>query len=397
VQLSVAAASPDSLTAASKLAFRRGSAVSVLPDARQTADWVFSLFPLSEGSAPRIQGVFEHRWSPAVAAFRASLPDAHGERHLQCTCTLPAAALKTGDIERLFVEDIDLLRGLAGEFKTLIAVAVPNASGDYRSLTVTFGGELSGTVTWTVQPGSAFSWQLKQGNAEGPSLLRSEVGEYSMTSSDLENSPTDSPFAPWGDVLRAFDDLAALRRSLKKRRSVELQTEIISEQAQFKSVMSASGCGLLMATLFGAVALLAAGAAFDPRQSQQRTSEKAGLVLRDGDFQSGATELSDDASARWPGMVRRLGQTAAPILVEQTGETSIDERRRDQLVARVTAAGVPSPASRVEIYEFRGGLFLNLLTACWVILFLPLGVFLAIQVLLLAAPRPSRADEPAKT
>jgi hypothetical protein len=202
-----------------------------------------------------------------------------------------------------------------------------------------------------------------------------------------ESRPTDrTPLAPWQDVLRAFDDLAALRRSLKKRRQVELQTEIISEKAQFKSVMSASGCGLLLATLFGAVALLAAGAAFDPRESQQRTSERAGLVLREDDFRPRATNLAEEATAEWPAMVRRLGQTAAPILIEQTGENAIDQQRRDRLVSMLSDAGIPSPASRVEVYKFRGGLFLNLLAVCWVILFLPLGIFLAVQALLLATP-----------
>jgi hypothetical protein len=392
VQFVVAASTAEALAVASKLAFRRGSEVAVLPDARQTADWVFSLYPLSEGATPRIRGLLEHRSSPAVAAFRGSLPDPVGERHLQCTCTLPVPSLSSGDVERLFVEDVDLLRGLAGEFKTLIAVSVPDASGDHRSLTVTFGGESSGTVTWTVQPAATFSWQLKQGTGGGPILHRSADGEYSVESaSGAGSTPAEMPFAPWQDVLRAFDDLAALRRSLKKRRVVELQTEIISEQAQFKSVMSASGCGLLMATLFGAVALLAAGAAFDPRQSQQRTSERAGLVLREDAFKSGSAELTEDAAGAWPGMVRRLGQTAAPILIEQTSEKSIDQGRSDRLVSKLTEAGVPSPASRVEVYAFRGDLFVKLLTVFWVILFLPLGVFLAVQGLLLATPS-TKAD-----
>lgn len=391
VQLVVAASSPEALAIASKLAFRRGSTVAVFPDAHQTADWVFSLYPLSEGTHPRIHGVWEHRSSPAVAAFGNGLPGTSGERHLQCACTLPTASLKQSELERLFVEDIDLLRGLAGEFKTLIAVAVPDASGDSRSLTVTLGGESSGTVTWTVQPGAALSWQLKQGHGDVATLRRSADGQYSLDGAPgADAQDAKSPFTPWQDVLRAFDDLAALRRSLKKRRLVELQTEIISEQAQFKSVMSASGCGLLMATLFGAVALLAAGAAFDPRQSQQRTSERAGLVLREEHFRLGSAELTEEASDEWPGMVRRLGQTAAPILVEESRESSIDRQRRDRLVSKLVEVGVPSAGSRVELYEFRGDLFVKLLAACWVILFLPLGIFLAVQALLLATPSTKR-------
>jgi len=397
VDLVVAASSADCLAVASKLGFRRGSTVTVLPDARQTADWVFSLYPLSEGGTPRVHGLLDHRTARAVAQFRGTLPGEPRDRHLQCACTLPAVALTPGEIERLFVEDIDLMRGLAGEFKNLIAVAVPDGGGGYRSLTVTLGGENSGTVTWTVQPGSAFSWQLRQGSGTGPILGRGEKGDYSMTPAAGDAAPaSNEPLAVWQDVLRAFDDLAALRRSLKKRRSVELQTEIISEQAQFKSVMSASGCGLLMATLFGAVALLAAGAAFDPRPALQRTSEKAGLVLRDGDFRPGTPEMTEDATAEWPAKVRRLAQTAAPILIEQTGEEAVDRQRRDRLVSLLGQAGVPGAESRVEVTVFRGGLFLGLLTACWIVLFLPLGIFLAVQSLLLVAPRVGPGERAAR-
>jgi hypothetical protein len=86
-------------------------------------------------------------------------------------------------------------------------------------------------------------------------------------------------------------------------------------------------------------------------------------------------------------MARRLSHTAAPILLEQSGDAALDERRHEALATQLASAGVASPASRIETYEFRGGLFLTVLAACWVMLFLPLGVFLAVQGLLLAAPR----------
>ncbi|HVJ67477.1 MAG TPA: hypothetical protein VM510_05800, partial [Caulifigura sp.] len=66
----VAATSPTLLKVASNLGFRRGSTLAVLPAAAQTADWIFSLYPLSEEAQPRVRGVFEHRGSPAVLAFR---------------------------------------------------------------------------------------------------------------------------------------------------------------------------------------------------------------------------------------------------------------------------------------------------------------------------------------
>jgi hypothetical protein len=293
------------------------------------------------------------------------------------------------EIEALFIEDVDLLRTLAGEFRNLIAVAIPEGTDGIRSVTVTFGGEGAGSVSWTVQPGSAYQWQLKT-TSGGSVLRRREDGEFHTDGSAAASQiGRELPEAAWERVLRAFDDLAALRRSLKKRRVVELETETVSERAQFKSLMSASGCGLLVMTLIGAVCLLGTGAALDPREALQRTSERAGLVLRADDFQSTAPDLSAEASGTWPGMVRRLSHSPAPILVERTADESLDNRRRDALVAKITSAGIPSPASRIELYRFRGDLFLRMLTAAWIVLFLPLGLFLAFQGLLLAAPKPT--------
>jgi len=391
VDLVVAASTSEMLKAASVLAFRRGSQTAVLPAAAQTADWVFSLYPLSEGPAPRVRGVFEHRGSPAVRAFEQQLPTSVAARHLSGATTVPVDTLTIADLESQFVEDVDLFRLLAGEFKELFAVEIPaETPGRSRNISVTLRGEGAGSISLALTPGTAAKLAL-QGRPDGSVFLqRRDDGNFHLTEGAVPDAgEMESPYVPWENVLRAFDDLAALRRSLKRRRMVELQRETISERAQFKSLMSASGCGLLVATLFGAVALLAAGAAFDPRASLQRTSERAGLVLRAGDFQPATPELSDDAAAEWPGMTRRLSHSAAPILVEKSGETNLDEQRIERLTASLAAAGVASPASRVELYEFRGGFFVSLLTACWVLLFLPLGVFLAIQAFLLVAPTQS--------
>lgn len=390
LDLVVAATTPAALALASRVAGRRGSRLLVFPDAVQTADWVFSLFPLSEGVSPRVEGVWEHRGSAAVKAFHDGLGPVvdRTSRHLVCTCMLPLATLLDVDVERRFLEDVDLLRLVGGDFKHLIAVAIPSTDTGHRSVTVTFGGDSSSTVSWTLQCGSEFRWRLESERAADGVLSRSADGAYALQgAAGIVEGVTAECLTPWNDVLRAFDDIAALRRSLRRRRLVELQTETITERAQFKSLMSASGCGLLVATFFGAVALLAAGAALDPRESLQRTSERSDLVLRGDDFAAGSTALTVEADAELPGMIRRLGHSAAPILIERTDSTSIDEQRRDRIIADLVSAGVASPASRVEIYAFRGGLFLTLLTIAWILLFLPLGVFLAIQALILAAPK----------
>ena len=384
----VAGTTPELLKVASRLAFRYGAQTVVLPAAAQTADWIFSLYPLSEGTPPRVRGVLEHRQSGAIEAFEERLPPAVAGRHLIATCTLPVRTLTTADIENQLLQNVDLFRRLGGEFKNLIAVGIPDDADGYRSLTVTFGGEGAGHLAWSLQPGGAFDWQLKGADRADMVLRQTADGRYVMDG--VGSNVTGPATVAWENILRAFDDLAALRRSLKRRRMVELQTETISERAQFKSLMSASGCGLLVMTLVGAVALLGLGAALDPRESLQRTSERAGLILRADHFVADQSTLTADAAAEWPGMIRRLSHSAAPILVERV-DGQLDAQRREGLVDDLKKAGVPGPASRIEMYRFRGDLFLGLLTAAWVALFLPLGIFLAVQALLLVAPKTDRA------
>ena len=173
-----------------------------------------------------------------------------------------------------------------------------------------------------------------------------------------------------------------------------MHAETLTEAAQFKTLMSATGCGLLLFTLFGVVALLVGGAALDPRDGLQRASEAAGLVLTSDDFVESRSEFKDEARLRMEKAAPRLHYTTAPILIEQTEPSSspLNTAREDRVRSLLAERGVANAGSRVEVRALSGKWFARAMTLAWIVMFLPLGVFLVAQGLVVLA-RGQRTEE----
>ena len=68
----------------------------------------------------------------------------------------------------------------------------------------------------------------------------------------------------WGDLTHAFELVDASRRSVRRRRTIDVYFETASERSVFKTQMTAVGCGLLTLTFFAVLVLLVVGTLFDP-------------------------------------------------------------------------------------------------------------------------------------
>ena len=191
----------------------------------------------------------------------------------------------------------------------------------------------------------------------------------------------------------AFDLLDAARRSLVRRRTVELQFESTSERSQFKTHMTTVGCGLLMYTMFGLMGLLFVGRMFDPRDTQQKQSEVAGFVLTDDHFQGSlavgeGAELSSFGQEALTGIIENYQRRSATILIagEPVPADSLGHQRRTVVVRELTGAKLQDVEVRTLVRPLRGIWFKRGMVAAWVVLFLPLGIFLAIQALIGVTP-----------
>ncbi len=95
-EMVVAAISESARNWVSRVSSRGTCQLFVLPDAAQTADWAYSLYPLSESKPPRIQAIPEYAVSPAANAFRLSLNGAGREASLSCVRTVAGARPESG-------------------------------------------------------------------------------------------------------------------------------------------------------------------------------------------------------------------------------------------------------------------------------------------------------------
>lgn len=394
----VCAASDASLLNLVSAALGAGSNLTLIPDARQTADWAYSIFPVAEESADRAKPWFEHRSDHEVQSLRRLIAARSlGEcRHAAWETVVPARELSKVDVERQLFNDADLLRFFFGEFDQLTAIPVAASEESILTQTVTFTGRLLPTVTWTIRAGESPSRQLILTGTNGRGVLSEQSGrpnKLEVSPSSLLQDTLEASASPaaWQDVLRAFDYLSAARRSIRRKRAIDLRAEAISEKAQFKTLMSATGCGLLVWTLLGVVFVLLGASILDPRDTLQRRSQAAGLVLWSESFDPATGSLVVDDSLM-PEFAAAMRSSSLPVLIEKSNppEERLDAARRSAVIDALSGAGVPTAGSRVELYELRGRLFSRLVIVAWVLLFLPLGVFLMAQAFVVIA-RDSRS------
>jgi hypothetical protein len=197
----------------------------------------------------------------------------------------------------------------------------------------------------------------------------------------------------WTDLTRDFEVLDAVRRSLARRRTIDLHFETTSERSLFKTQMTAIGCGVLMLTLFAVVALLFLGSVLDVRSPAEITADKANTIFYDREFEPAAEELSPAGKAHWDRVAdKRRDPGMVPLLVEQVDDEDLARTRREHLVARLKSEGIPNADGRVEVHALDGPWFKTVMKIARVLVFLPLFVFLGLQMLLLIT-RPAQAHQ----
>lgn len=194
------------------------------------------------------------------------------------------------------------------------------------------------------------------------------------------------PPRSWGDVIRLGELGAASRRSLQRRRTIEVRHEQVSEKTQFKSQMATLGCGALLWAMFAGMALLALAAGLDPRDREQRLSESVQFVVLDEHFESGSNRLNDAGRERIKSLTSNWSSTSPVVLVEvKDADESLNERRRALVVGMLNESGIQDAESRVVLRQFPGTWFPWLIRAGWIVVFLPVIGVLLLQLLILAA------------
>jgi myo-inositol 2-dehydrogenase/D-chiro-inositol 1-dehydrogenase len=378
----VAGHSADVLTAARQLG-QSGTPLVVFPDVRLGAEFVYEMTLVRDDRQVPLVPVFAARFDPAVEQLAESLRSGaastvlHVEMERECRAERgggPAAVLEAGEIDVWLLRDADLLRclaakatGRAGDYNQVTAFHAGRTEHGVAAANVSLAGDGLPEASWLLRPAAADRWRAVVTTERGRIALeraadetetRLDDGALPVPSASLDVDPGRRMLAhveaglagraispDWTDLTRAFEIVEGSQRSLRRRRTIDLHFETTSERSLFKTRMTALGCGLLSATLVGVILLLILGA-----------------VVRGGRDEAELRRLLAD------------GWKAERIAADPDRLPGHDVEQVRELIRRVERGDTIMRVARIVV-------------------FLPLFVFLVLQVLVFVA-RPSRGRAP---
>ncbi|MBL8850546.1 MAG: hypothetical protein JNG89_12775 [Planctomycetaceae bacterium] len=393
----VAGCSPDVLEAARALA-RAGVTLIIFPDIRQTAGFAYDLWPIEDEGRVRLIPVFRHDVTGDADRLRSQLSAAGQLRFLQLERTFPGKVggrLSRTTAENSLLHDADLLQRLCGGYSRVTCVPVGLTATDIAQMTVTFSGDDLPESTWRLSSGDAAATLTLTGPNDAFKYELAAPSDFSDAESRLvqfieQELTAKNSRTRWSDVVRAFDIVDAANRSIRRSRTIAIGSEEISEVRQFKSLMTAAGCGVLVYTLLAVIAALLFGALGDPRDAAQRRADAAGFILYAEEFADGGM-LTPEGRTHVAEIAPKLWQTTADVIIESTGESAdptLEQACRTSVEQALHADNAARVAGRVVTRPLAGQWFERLMVGVWVVVFAPLIVLLATQFLGLAAQPP---------
>jgi predicted dehydrogenase len=208
----------------------------------------------------------------------------------QVVCQRLASDCGRDAVLRHLARDVELLRAIAGEVRSVSAIGPRAADATYASLQLQLSGTGAATVRWSIvpSPGQASRVELTLIGEHGTATLRlpPDDGSYDelaqagapqlkIALGDKKESPPlpiwDAPRAAidqfmaalpanataegesastWQNATIAMEIVDAIELSLQKGRTIEIYPQHLTEQLAFRGTMAAFGCGLLLVGLF---------------------------------------------------------------------------------------------------------------------------------------------------
>lgn len=324
--------------------------------------------------------------------------------------TIPAAGNSTtvaSDVaQRWFLLDSSWLRVLDPDSTHVNMLATGPRPDQPVEVTIRLTGENALDSRWTLRCGRQESWTLKLIGENGQISIRFESGQLSVvdapydlelpdasglvlqnTRNQLQRISDEQIDRDWTDVIKLGEFGATAARSQLKRRTLPVHFEEASERSQFKSQMAAMGCGVLLWTMFGMIALLTIGAISDPRDREYLTSSSADFVIRTDEFTAGKSTLTatgnehvDQIGSQW--------SSSSPVVIVETLEGSDDrlnQQRHSHVIGIFKSLKIRDPSQRVVSRPVHGQWFETAMTIGWVVVFAPLGLVLLAQLLLVVS------------
>ncbi len=400
----------DEVLAAAKQLATDSRPLLILPSLALGIATAYELSLIRDDSRVVLMPAFAHRGDAELQSLSQRLRSGEigAVRRLQIDVERSLTrSMSESDIEAAALPDVDLLRWLGGNYDQVTSQRSGQTEQGCSQATLTLAGSGLPDATWSARYGTQRSWRLTiETERETITVVRDAVEPnaecLASVVAQFNAACCGQPITTdWSDAVRVFDVLDAARRSLRRRRTIDLHFETLSERQQFKTQMTAIGCGLLLLTLVLMFGLLGLGAVFDARDRSVRDARAAGLVALLDDFPAGASEFPPTSVARLDQMAERLQSAATSAFVEPAvnpPDAELDQRRRVELVKQLAGRGVIAADHRTRIAPAQSHgweIMLRVLRIAWIV---PLVLFLGLQLLLFVAKPATERDrsEPAE-
>jgi hypothetical protein len=318
-------------------------------------------------------------------------------------------------VDRLFLQDLAWIRGLAGRSSQVTMLSLGRDPECPEEVVVALRGTETPEVRWSVRAAPTADWSVSIVAARGTAALACERDHLPVLNVDGLARPLNfedarrqdlqdqlqtfiSPgrlqsMKSWEDFLEMGETGAAARRSLLRRRTVDIHYAKNSERSEFKSQMTALGCGALVWAMLGAVALLMLMGIFDPRDREYRISASAGFVLPESDFISGQ-QLSSRGLEQIRHISKKWSSTSPVVILESAEAPPLDQDRQRLVETELELLGVRDPERRIVVRPLPGKWFEILALCGWGIVFGPIGIALLLQLFIFVSQtKPIRQEE----
>ena len=399
VEAVIVAGDSDEVQSAAKQLASSGKPLLIIPQAEFGAACGYELSLIRDDSHVVLMPAFVHRANPDFLSLSQRMASGQfgAARRIQVEVELPqprgaSTLLGEREIEAAAVADIDVLRWLGGNYDQVTSLRSGQTEQGCSQVTLTLGGAGLPDATWVARRGDRPSWRLTIETDQGSQSVDrppSPMLPTRLIESFVAACRHDQAAQPdWPEAVRVFDVLDAARRSLRRRRTIDLHFETLSERSQFKTQMTAMGCGLLLLTLFLMLCLLGLGSMLDSRDRAVKESSAIGMLLTESDFESRTAVLTAEAQARIDRLAGRLKEEPKSVYLEPSDSPSsseLDQRRRAEVVARLQAQGIIAADHRTLLAPARSSGWDTLMRVLRLAWLAPLVVFLMLQILLFVA------------
>ena len=265
-----------------------------VPRADQGSTFAYELSLIRDDNQVSLWPFFWHRYDRAAVRMKQAIRDGELGKipflQLQRTISQPSPGMPISQarVDEELLNDIDLPRWLIGDYDQITCLQTAATAEGVQVQSVVLAGRTLPEANWSISATQGLGeWKLMVRGESGIAVLRREDSSrrwiYEMEGKRVEGDEQETArvglaafataIAPrdgstqilssgnaatssWGDLVKCFETIDATHRSVRRRRTIELHFEPMSERAIFKTQMTAIGCSLLVATFFLTLAYL---------------------------------------------------------------------------------------------------------------------------------------------